>query len=62
MSILTSVFGLLPLVITGGEGSEIYRGLGAVLVGGLLFSGILSLFVIPCALLVYARIKALRKR
>lgn len=61
MSILTSVFGLLPLVITGGEGSEIYRGLGAVLVGGLLFSGILSLFVIPCALLVYARIKALRK-
>lgn len=53
MSILTSVFGLLPLVIFGGAGSEIYRGLGSVIIGGLLFSGILSLFVIPCALLVF---------
>lgn len=53
MSILTSVFGLLPLVVFGGAGSEIYRGLGSVIIGGLLFSGVLSVFVIPCALLVF---------
>ncbi len=53
MSIFTSVFGLLPLVLFGGAGSEIYRGLGSVLVGGLLFSGVLSLLVIPSALLLY---------
>ena len=53
MSILTSVFGLMPLVVFGGAGSEIYRGLGSVIIGGLLFSGILSVFVIPCALRVF---------
>ncbi|WP_066387330.1 efflux RND transporter permease subunit [Helicobacter himalayensis] len=57
MSIFTSVFGLLPLVVIVGSGSEIYRALGAVLVGGLLFSGLLSLFIIPCALRVYFAIQ-----
>ncbi|WP_394980920.1 efflux RND transporter permease subunit [uncultured Helicobacter sp.] len=61
MSIFTSVFGLLPMVLFGGAGSEIYRGLGAVLVGGLLFSGVLSLLVIPSALLLYFWAKEHRK-
>ncbi|MDO7253436.1 efflux RND transporter permease subunit [Helicobacter cappadocius] len=51
MSMLTSVFGLLPLVLFAGSGSEIYRGLGAVIVGGLVFSTIITVYVIPSLLL-----------
>lgn len=51
MSMLTSVLALLPLVVFAGEGSEIYRGLGAVLIGGLFFSTIVSVFIIPAMLL-----------
>ena len=50
MSTLTSLFGMLPLVIAPGAGSEIYRGLGAVILGGLGFSTLLSIFLIPCLL------------
>lgn len=53
MSMLTSVCGLLPLVIFSGSGSEIYRGLGAVIVGGLVFSTFITLFVIPSLLLFF---------
>ncbi len=47
MSTLTSVFGMLPLVILPGAGSELYRGLGSVVVGGLSLSAILTLVIIP---------------
>ncbi len=47
MSTLTSVFGMLPLVLFPGAGSELYRGLGSVVVGGLALSAILTLAVIP---------------
>ena len=47
MSTLTSVFGMLPLVVFPGAGSELYRGLGSVVVGGLALSAILTLLIIP---------------
>ena len=47
MSTLTSVFGMLPLVLFPGAGSEIYRGLGSVVVGGLSLSALLTLTIIP---------------
>ena len=47
MSTLTSVFGMLPLVLFPGAGSELYRGLGSVVVGGLSMSAILTLFMVP---------------
>jgi len=47
MSTLTSVFGMLPLVVFPGAGSELYRGLGSVVVGGLFLSAILTLGIIP---------------
>lgn len=50
MSAATSVFGLFPLVISTGSGSELYRGLGSVLLGGLAFSTLFTLFVIPALL------------
>jgi HAE1 family hydrophobic/amphiphilic exporter-1 len=47
MSTLTSVFGMLPLVVLPGAGSELYRGLGTVVVGGLAMSAVLTLAIIP---------------
>jgi HAE1 family hydrophobic/amphiphilic exporter-1 len=47
MSTLTSVFGMLPLVVFPGAGSELYRGLGSVVVGGLAMSAVLTLLLIP---------------
>lgn len=50
MSTLTSVGGMLPLVLMPGSGSELYRGLGAVVVGGLLVSTFFTLVLVPILL------------
>ncbi len=47
MTTLTTVFGLSPLVFFPGAGSELYRGLGSVVLGGLLVSTIFTLFLVP---------------
>lgn len=44
---ITTVLGLLPLVLFPGAGSELYRGLGSVVLGGLLVSTILTLVMVP---------------
>jgi len=43
----TTVLGLLPLVVFPGAGSELYRGLGAVVLGGLMLSTVFTLFLVP---------------
>jgi HAE1 family hydrophobic/amphiphilic exporter-1 len=47
MTTITTVFGLSPLVFFPGPGSELYRGLGSVVIGGLLVSTIFTLFLVP---------------
>jgi HAE1 family hydrophobic/amphiphilic exporter-1 len=47
MTALTSVFGMLPLVVAPGSGSELYRGLGAVMVGGLIVATVFTLVLVP---------------
>jgi HAE1 family hydrophobic/amphiphilic exporter-1 len=47
MSVTTSVFAMLPLVLFPGAGSELYRGLGSVVVGGLIISTVFTLFLVP---------------
>ena len=53
MSTLTSVFGMLPLVLVPGAGSELYRGLGSVVIGGLSLSAILTLLMVPALLSLF---------
>ncbi len=53
MSATTSIFGMLPLVVLPGPGSELYRGLGSVVLGGILFSTVFTVFLIP-SLLTFA--------
>ena len=56
MSTLTSVFGMLPLVLIPGAGSELYSGLGSVILGGLSLSAVLTLAIIPPLLAIVAGI------
>ena len=57
MSTLTSLFGLTPLVIFPGAGSELYRGIGTVVFGGLAMSTMLTLLIIPPLLMLVLGIK-----
>lgn len=56
MSALTSIFGMLPLVLIPGPGSEFYRGLGSVIVGGLTLSTFFTIFVTPALLMFFIKI------
>jgi len=63
MSTLTSVIGMMPLVLMPGAGSELYRGLGAVVIGGLAMSSVLTLTIVPPLLgLVVAPLEARAQR
>jgi hydrophobic/amphiphilic exporter-1 (mainly G- bacteria), HAE1 family len=57
MSTLTSVFGMLPLVLSSGSGTELYKGLGAVVCGGLTLSTVFTLFLIPCVFSLFLQIR-----
>ncbi len=50
MSTLTSIFGMLPLLLMPGVGSVIYRGLSAVIVGGMIVSTLFTIVLLPCLL------------
>lgn len=50
MSTLTSLLGMLPLMLIPGAGSEIYRGLATVIVGGMGICALLTLFLLPSLL------------
>ena len=50
MSTLTSIFGMLPLLLIPGAGSELYRGLAAVIIGGMCVSAAFTLLLLPSLL------------
>jgi HAE1 family hydrophobic/amphiphilic exporter-1 len=57
MSASTSIFAMMPLVVAPGPGSELYRGLGSVVLGGLALSTIFTVFVIPSLLMFFIRME-----
>lgn len=50
MSTATTIFGLAPLVLIPGEGTELYRGVGVIVLSGILVSTFLSLTFLPALL------------
>ncbi len=60
MSATTSLLAMTPLVLSTGSGSELYRGLGSILLGGLALSTLLTLFVIPALLAFVIRFERSR--
>jgi multidrug efflux pump subunit AcrB len=56
MSTLTTVFGLAPLVFLAGEGTELYRGVGVIVMFGLLGTAMVSLTFLPALTVLILRI------
>lgn len=50
MSTMTSIFGMLPLLLIPGAGTELYRGLAGVIVGGMMVSTFFTLILLPSLL------------
>jgi multidrug efflux pump subunit AcrB len=59
MSMITTLVGLAPLVFIPGEGTELYRGVGVIVMSGLLFATVVTLTFLP-ALLV-STLKLIRR-
>ncbi|HAL66052.1 MAG TPA: multidrug transporter AcrB, partial [Bacteroidales bacterium] len=57
MTSFTTLLGMLPLAISQGEGSEIWRPLGISIIGGLFFSMLISLFIVPIIYSLFAHAK-----
>ena len=64
MTSLTTILGMLPLALGTGEGSEIWQPMGIAIIGGLTFSTLLTLVVIPVIYAIFGAgsIKKERKR
>ncbi len=59
MSTLTSIFGMLPLLLVPGAGTELYRGLAAVIVGGMVVSTAFTLLLLPSLLRIGEQVTAI---
>ena len=53
---------MAPLVLVTGAGSEIYRGLGSVVVGGLAVSTLFTLFLVPAVFSLAMDMRAAARR
>ncbi|MDR0419350.1 MAG: efflux RND transporter permease subunit, partial [Prevotellaceae bacterium] len=64
MTTLTTILGMVPMAIGSGEGSEIWKPMGIAVIGGLTFSTILTLIVVPVMYSLFGagRMKKQRKR
>ncbi|MCK4791811.1 MAG: efflux RND transporter permease subunit, partial [Desulfobacteraceae bacterium] len=47
MTSLTTIFGVTPLALSRGEGSEVWNALGITVIGGMLVSGLVTLILVP---------------
>jgi len=62
MSTLTRIFGMLPLMVVPGVGSQIYRGLATVIIGGMFVSAIFTLILMPSILRLPPLADVLRRK
>ncbi len=62
MTTITTILGLVPLALAGGEGSGLWRPLSLTVIGGLLSSTFLVLFGVPCIYLLLEDIKSALKK
>ncbi|MDY4148605.1 MAG: efflux RND transporter permease subunit, partial [Paludibacteraceae bacterium] len=47
MTAFTTILGMVPMAVSNGEGSEMWKPMGIVVIGGLLVSTLLTFFMVP---------------
>ena len=52
MTVLTTVFGMLPLALGMGSGAALMQPLAIAVIGGLMFSTVLTLLIAPCLFVI----------
>jgi hydrophobic/amphiphilic exporter-1 (mainly G- bacteria), HAE1 family len=62
MTTATSLAGLLPMVVFSGYGSELYRGVGAIVLGGLTLGTLLTLYVVPAIFSLLWRVRRVSRK
>lgn len=62
MTTLTTILGMIPLAIGTGQGSEMWQSLGVSIIGGMTFSTIITLILIPALYSIMAGFGVRRKR
>ena len=62
MTSLTTILGMLPLAMSKGDGSEIWSPMGIAVIGGLIFSTIVTLVLIPVIYQMMLRKSEKRKK
>ncbi len=55
MTSLTTIFGMFPLAVSSGTGSELWSPMGISVIGGLVFSTIVTLVLVPVVYAIFAR-------
>ncbi len=55
MTAMTTILGMLPMAILSGEGSEIWQPMGITVIGGLIFSTVVTLVLIPVLYAIFVR-------
>ena len=62
MTALTTILGMFPMALSLGEGSELWQPMGIAVIGGLTFSTILTLLVVPVMYSIFGGVGAGRQR
>ncbi|WP_455498500.1 efflux RND transporter permease subunit [Coprobacter sp.] len=62
MTTLTTVFGMIPMAVGTGEGSEMWRSMGMTVAWGLAVSTLITLVIVPVVYCIFAKNGVLRKR
>src|SRR5690554_1952927 len=57
MTTLAMVFGMLPIALATGDGAEVKNGMAWVIIGGLMSSMVLTVFLVPAVYLMFENIK-----
>jgi HAE1 family hydrophobic/amphiphilic exporter-1 len=62
MTTLTTVLGMIPMAVGTGQGSEMWQTMGIAIIGGLTFSTIITLILVPSLYSIFGRNGVVRQR
>jgi HAE1 family hydrophobic/amphiphilic exporter-1 len=55
MTSITTILGMLPLALSKGSGSELWKPMGIAVIGGLIFSSVVTLVLVPVVYAIFVK-------